>query len=459
MISLAIVLTSLAVSALFLLLLPVLRAHRALPGRAGYDAAVYRDQLKELERDVARGLIGEAEAQSARLEIERRLLAAANAAPDGTLAARRSPALALLVVLLVAGGATGLYWTLGAPGVPDMPFALRVAEHTGPGGDAGAAPEVAKMAAALAEKLRRDPNNREGWRIYARTLAGIGNWQGSADAFRNLIALGGASAEEYADYGEMQVLAAEGAVTPAAHEAFDQAVKADPGNILARFYLATADAQAGRGRPAIDAWVKLAGETSDADMRGEIARRVAETAKLSGITAPPLPPVPAANDGPGQDQLAAAAGLSEAERANMINGMVAQLAAKLEANPNDVDGWLRLGRSYAVLGEHDKSAAAFERAATLKPNDATVLLAGVEALMQGQKPDAPIPQRAVDLLRRAETADPKRPDTLWYLGIAEAQAGHVEAAQGYWRRVLDLLPPDSPDRKMVTDAIENVKKH
>jgi len=386
LISLAIVLTSLAVSALFLLLLPVLRAHRALPGRAGYDAAVYRDQLKELERDVARGLIGEAEAQSARLEIERRLLAAANAAPDGTLAARRSPALALLVVLLVAGGATGLYWTLGAPGVPDMPFALRVAEHTGPGGDAGAAPE-------------------------------------------------------------------------AAHEAFDQAVKADPGNILARFYLATADAQAGRGRPAIDAWVKLAGETSDADMRGEIARRVAETAKLSGITAPPLPPVPAANDGPGQDQLAAAAGLSEAERANMINGMVAQLAAKLEANPNDVDGWLRLGRSYAVLGEHDKSAAAFERAATLKPNDATVLLAGVEALMQGQKPDAPIPQRAVDLLRRAETADPKRPDTLWYLGIAEAQAGHVEAAQGYWRRVLDLLPPDSPDRKMVTDAIENVKKH
>ena len=69
------------------------------------------------------------------------------------------------------------------------------------------------------------------------------------------------------------------------------------------------------------------------------------------------------------------------------------------------------------------------------------------------------PQRAVELLRRAERADPKRPDVLWYLGVAEAQAGHADAALGYWRRVLDLLPPDSPDRKTVTDAIDAVTKH
>ncbi len=120
---------------------------------------------------------------------------------------------------------------------------------------------------------------------------------------------------------------------------------------------------------------------------------------------------------------------------------------------------MRLGRAYAVLAEHDKSADAYEHAAALRPNDATVLMQGVQALMEAQKPEAPIPQRAVDLLRRAERADPKRPDVLWYLGVAEVQAGHADAALGYWRRVLDLLPPGSTDRKTVTDAIEAVTKH
>jgi cytochrome c-type biogenesis protein CcmH len=87
-----------------------------------------------------------------------------------------------------------------------------------------------------------------------------------------------------------------------------------------------------------------------------------------------------------------------------------------------------------------------------------VLIQGVQALIEAQKPDAPVPQRAIALLHRAERIDPKRPEVLWYLGLVAAQAGHADAAQDYWRRVLDGLPADSPDRKMVTDAIEAVKK-
>jgi cytochrome c-type biogenesis protein CcmH len=142
----------------------------------------------------------------------------------------------------------------------------------------------------------------------------------------------------------------------------------------------------------------------------------------------------------------------------MIKGMVAQLAARLEADPNDADGWVRLGRAYAVLAEHDKAADAYERASALLPNDVSVLVQGVQALIEAQKPDAPVPRRAIDLLHRAEQIDPKRPEVLWYLGLVAAQAGHADVAQDYWRRVLDVLPPDSPDRKMVTDAIEAVKK-
>ena len=454
MIAVVVAFIGMALVAAGLLVLPVLRVGRALPDRARYDSAVYRDQLRELDRDIARGLIGEAEAQSARLEIERRLLAAAEAAPDGAAATRRSPLLAVAVVLLVAGGATGLYLDLGAPFLPDAPFALRVAER---GGDAGNRPDMVKMAASMAEKLRQDPNNREGWQNYARTLATLGNWQGSADAFRNLIALGDTGPEVYAGYGEMLVLGSEGVVTPAAREAFAAAAKADAASPVARFYLALADAQSGRGRQAIDAWVKLAGETADAEMRAEIARRIADTAKLSGLAVPALPPAPAA--GPDAAQVAAADTMSEADRANMINGMVAQLAARLAANPDDADGWMRLGRAYAVLAEHDKAADAFEHAAALRPTDASALMQGVQVLIEAQRPEAPIPQRAIALLRRAEQADPKRADVLYYLGVAEGQAGHADAAVVYWRRVLELLPPDSQDRKVVDDAIAAVSRH
>jgi cytochrome c-type biogenesis protein CcmH len=197
--------------------------------------------------------------------------------------------------------------------------------------------------------------------------------------------------------------------------------------------------------------VLVAGEVADADMRSEIARRIEETAKLSGLPAPAMPPAPAVTEeeqpepaagpapGPDAAQMAAAANMSEADRATMIKGMVTQLAARLEADPNDADSWVRLGRAYAVLAEHDKAADAYERASALRPGDVSVLVQGVQALIEAQKPDAPIPRRAIDLLHRAERIAPNQPEVLWYLGLAEAQAGHANAAQAYWRRVLDAI--------------------
>ncbi|CAH2600198.1 Cytochrome c heme lyase subunit CcmH [Rhodovastum atsumiense] len=453
----------LALGVLTFVVLPLVGVRRALPSRARFDQAVYRDQLKELDRDIARGVVGEAEAQTARLEIERRLLAASDRQepelPRAPL--RRSSLIAGVVAVLVVAGASGLYLMLGAPGIPDAPYALRIAERKGGATDPQHA-EMAKMAQTLAERLRQDPNNREGWQLYARTEATLGNWQEAAAAWRNLIALGNADADAYAGYGEMQVLAAQGTVTPAAREAFAQALKADAVNPIARFYLAAADAQAGEGQKAIDAWLKLAGEIADPDMRAELGRRIAQAARLSGVPVPTLPP-PAPESAPepgptGQD-VAAAANMSEAERATMIRGMVEKLAAKLQAEPNDYDGWLRLGRAYAVLGEHDQAGDAFTRAAALRPGDVTPLLQGVQALAQAQKEGAPLPQRAIALLHEAEQRDPKLPETLWYLGMAEAQSGRVDQARGYWERLLPLLPEGSNESRLVTEAIATLKAH
>jgi cytochrome c-type biogenesis protein CcmH len=139
--------------------------------------------------------------------------------------------------------------------------------------------------------------------------------------------------------------------------------------------------------------------------------------------------------------------------------MVAQLAARLAANPNEFDGWMRLGRSYAVLAEPDHAAEAYVRAAALRPGDATPLLQGAKALMEQQKENAPIPQAAVALLHRAEAIDAKQPETLWFLGLAEAQAGHRDTAEAYWQRLLALLPADANERKLVTDAIAALANH
>jgi cytochrome c-type biogenesis protein CcmH len=143
----------------------------------------------------------------------------------------------------------------------------------------------------------------------------------------------------------------------------------------------------------------------------------------------------------------------------MIRGMVAQLAARLEANPNDFEGWMRLGQSYAVLAEQDRAADAYVHAASLRPGDTAPLLRGVKALTDAQKENAPVPLRAVDLLRRAEAIDPKQPETLWYLGLAEAQAGHREAAEGFWKRLLALLPPGEQGHKLVSDALARLADH
>ena len=407
MIPLTLVLLGMTVVVVLALLLPLLHRWRAPAERRLFDRAVYRAQLDELGRDVARGVIGGAEAQSARLEIERRLLAA-DAAPGaasgkatakaqgvdavagagavpGAATARvgSSRALALAAALIIAGGAGLVYLRLGAPGVPDVPFAERQdATPAGPNphdGQASPHMDMAKAANDLAAKLKADPNNGPGWLMYARTEAMLGNWQDSADAYTRAIALGQTDADVYAGYGEMLVLGTDGIVGPPARAAFASALQRDAKNDVARYYTALADAQAGESRRAIAAWQALAADIpEDLPMRDALGQRIADAASAAGIAAPPLPKgqpaaAPAAGaSGPGQDQMAAAENMPPAERDKMVRTMVDKLAAQLASAPDNLDGWLQLGRAYGVLGEDDKAADAYDHATRLKPGDVEI---------------------------------------------------------------------------------------
>jgi cytochrome c-type biogenesis protein CcmH len=458
--------------ALIVVIAPLMKGLRTAPPRLEFDRAVYRDQLQELERDRARDLIGTREAETARLEIERRLLAADRTdrplVPEG--GARPVAAIALSLAVAVAAGA--LYAYLGSPGVPDDPFAARSHQAAGEESD------LAKSARDLETQLAQKPDDADGWAALGRTDAELSEWQKSADAYTHAVALAPDRGEFLAGLGEAETFAADGVVTPAASDAFGKVLAKDPRNAVARYYLALADAQAGRTQQAIDEWQKLAAESPEgAPVRDQLKRRIDEAAQQAGMTPPPLaPPAPAvasaappatsgapaaapsgAEPGPTQAQMAAAATMTPAERQQMIRGMVDQLAAALKARPDDRDGWLRLARAYSVLGERDKSAGAYDRASALDPKDVSIKLGEVDALLDGNALDKPIPPRVLALLHQVEDLSPQEPEALWYLGLAAAQAKQPDEAASYWNRLLATLPADAPERKTVTAALAALK--
>jgi cytochrome c-type biogenesis protein CcmH len=265
---------------LALVLGPLMKPARAPATREAFDRAVYRDQLKELEREVARGAVAENEAATARLELQRRLLAA-DSDDKATMAGTRKPLLAGAIALAIVLIAGGLYSRLGSPGVPDNPYADRQAE------------------------------------------------------------------------------------------------------------------------------------------RYQVAQ---EQAQL-----------------------------------NQIRGMVAKLADEMKQRPDDIEGWLRLGRSYAVLGQADDAAAAFAQAEKLKPNDPAVLMAEAQALMAGLPIAEQLTPQVVALLDRIQTIDPDEPAVLWYLGLHAAQQGDFATARADWEKVREKMPPGSDEARTVATALDAIK--
>jgi cytochrome c-type biogenesis protein CcmH len=463
----------LAFLAVLPILVPLLRGSRPVPARASFDQAVYRDQLRELDREIARGLLTQTDADAARLEIQRRLLATDQVQARPSILSR-SPVIATLVFVVVGLGSVGGYLWLGAPGIPDEPFASRPAAAANTNASEHAT--LQEATAKLEEKLRQNPSDPEGWLLYGRSLALLSQWDKSAEAYQHAIDLGDKTPDVAADRAEMLVMGAGGTVTPAAEDAFKQVLKADPGNGLARFYLATAAAQAGEPLKAIEGWqALLADMPSDSPVRDAVGQRIAAAAKVAGIpvpelskgTAPAQPeagaPGPDARGpdargsdarGPDAKAMADAASMPEEQRQAMIRGMVEKLAAKQQADPGNLEGWLRLGQAYAVLHEPDKSTDAFDKAIALKPDDVSIPLQAARALLTELKPPEKIPAQAIAFLKRAQASAPQEPMVLWYLGIAAAQDGHPDEARRSWSALLARLPTGDEDAKLVQSALD-----
>jgi cytochrome c-type biogenesis protein CcmH len=340
------------VAAIFAVLWPLGR--RTGLREDGNEAVVYKDQLGEIDRDVAAGLIGASEAGAARVEISRRLLAAADSQRDPPIASntrlRRAAAIVALVGLPIV--AIAFYLPLGSPRLGDFPLAQRTR-----------APDVTQplenLVAQVEQHLEQNPTDGRGWNVLAPVLAKLGRYDDAVRAYRNSIIYSDDSAARRADLGEALALAAGGVVTSEAKAEFERAIALDASEVRASYYLGLAAEQDGRAAEAASIWrTMLATAPADAPWRPLVQGALARVG--GGST------VPALSD----DTLAAAKDMNETDRGAMIRGMVERLATRLKQNGNDVEGWLRLVRAYMVMGDRDKAKGALTDARQAVANDA-----------------------------------------------------------------------------------------
>jgi len=327
----------------------------------GRTQAIYVDQLNEVDRDEKMNLISPDEAESARTEIKRRMLSAARKEPRETATSGRKGAglmIAAALAVPVLGG--GLYFFVGHPGVPSLPYADRADERA----------EIArinKLVAKLRTRLEADPNSPvEGWVLLARTYMRLKRPTEAVWAYGKLLQRGDGEKdpEIYVLYAEAQIATDNGVVTPKSEAALDRALKVDPNNIGAIYYKATAYEQAGELDKAYAMLRdRIESETARKPWMESVAARANALAKRIGARPVNLPA--AAAPGPSQADVAAAANMSDAQRKDFIRSMVARLAERLQSQPDDLDGWLRLGRAYAVLGEKENARNAYDKAGKL----------------------------------------------------------------------------------------------
>ncbi len=517
-----------------LLLLPLLRADGADGvDRLSYDLTVYRDQLDEIERDRARGLLSDDQAEAARVELQRRMLTAAGqdaqdarrqakgkdketATPAGRAALARSgragvkgllararlqgtwgTATLAAVLGLVPVGAVSLYLMVGSPTLPGLPHAERVARAT-ESRLAQVPADIRDSVQAMRLVVEQTPDDAAAWlelgRLYRRA-----ELHGQAvEALQSARSLGVAPDERpmlLAEMGESLLLSQQGRVTPRVRDLFLDALRANRDEPRARFYLGMDAAQSGEPERALAIWRDLSADSAeDAPWMPMLRQSMAMVAQENNIMpasikpAHPLdlaagapverveapagageaaippgartdaePDIGAQTRAEADANRASGEGFSEDERA-MIEGMVSGLAARLEANPDDPDGWLRLARAYVVMDRWDDARAAANRAVEQAPEDPDVLTDAADTFIAAARAvgDPRPPQRVFPLFRTVLEQDPDNAKALYFVGLEAADSGDIARARDLWGRLLARIPDGEPSRAAIQRQLESL---
>lgn len=418
----------LSLGVVFFVTRPFFKDVTEVSNAAAYDVEVYKRQLRELEREVSEGLVSEQEAGAARAEIGRRLLRAdATLGEEGTngTSLGLTRALTVILALTIPASATAVYLAVGQPGAVDAPYAGRLAEvqqaraqQQTEDGNLGA------MARQLSERLENEPEDGDGWLLLARTYMALQRFADAVVAFDRAAQIKPQDPMLFSSMGEAMVFKAEGVVTPEAVNAFQRAANlSGDTNVEPRsaYYLAQGLYQTGRRDEALNSWIALAQAGAPTDpWYPAVYQRVLEVSEelgkpVDGVIAEPqqAPPAQIAASGssnapgPTAEDVEAAAQLSPEERAAMIEGMINGLAARLEDEPGDFDGWMRLIRARSVSGD--------------VPGAERDLATALEAFSR-----APFPRRA--LLQLAQEFDLTPPDGFSFDDVSSAPATNADTS-------------------------------
>lgn len=350
------------------------------------DMAVYKDQLAEVDRDLARGVISSDEADRLRTEISRRILALdkAGRTKSRSLSPTGARAVGVILFVAIAVGGYALYAQLGQVGYSDIPLKLRIenantALDTRPSQDEFWEKMPAQVPlntptgdyAALVEKLRATvaerPNDLQGYVLLAQIEAGLENYRAAAQAQAKVLSVKGdaATAQDYFEYSELLILSSNGYVSPEAERALRAVLARDDQNEPARYYLGVLMAQNDRPDVAFRLWRQLlAVGGADDPWIAPIRAMIPEIAFRAGVTDFELPPLPETNalPGPSRDDIAAAQDMSADDQLAMIRGMVARLSDRLATDGGTPQEWARLINALGVLGDLDQARAIYANA-------------------------------------------------------------------------------------------------
>ncbi|MEK9678272.1 MAG: c-type cytochrome biogenesis protein CcmI [Rhodospirillaceae bacterium] len=368
----------LSVIALLALIMPLLR--QGAGASDDHEAAVYEDQLAEIDRDVERGLLSEAEAEALQKEITRRLEKVREEAsgPQGAGAFGNAEIAALIIVMIfLPAGAFGLYGHLGSPDKPDLPVSAR---NIAPPEQAPQNQELAKLAENLAGKMEQNPERLKGWMLLGRTYMTLQDYPKAARAFGRAFGLGPEKPDVGVSFAEALFMASGGRFTAEADTALATSARAFPAEPKTMFYQGLSLAEKRKFAEAIQIWVNLrAVSQPNAPWLPSLRERLADAAQKSGIdpatvkptlgpASPMAPPVTSGPNipGPTREDVEAAQQMTSEDRQAFIRSMVQRLADRLEDEPDDLAGWKRLARAYRVLGETAKAEAAEKRVAELE---------------------------------------------------------------------------------------------
>jgi len=366
------------------------------PEAAAFDVQVYRDQLKDISRDLARGVVTEDEAEALRTEVSRRLLAADTKAqdaghsadPSGKTAIASRPA-TLVISAAVFVGAFTIYWNLGAPGYPDLPIQARLeaaeeARKNRPSQtvaeteaaqfnpiDVPPSDEFQSLMEKLRETVAQRPDDQQGLTLLARNEAQLGNFVAAYKAQQQLIAAKGDTAvtEDYAQLADFMIIAAGGYVSPEAETVLSHVLDRDPQNGTARYYSGLMFSQTGRPDAAFNIWrTLLENSAPDAAWVPPIRAQIQDMATRAGVAYTLPDPTPLS--GPDQEAVEAAQNMTAEERQQMIQGMVAGLSERLANEGGTAQEWARLINALGVLDRLSDADAIWDNAREVFADDA-----------------------------------------------------------------------------------------